>query len=55
MRKPESDRNIVYTKIFGSTLKGFQLKSLILECLGVEVRTFIHHNMYDNNNYNHYL
>ncbi|XP_022181369.1 methyl farnesoate epoxidase-like [Myzus persicae] len=37
MRKPESDPNVVYTNIFGSTIKGFQLKDLILKCLGVEV------------------
>jgi len=41
MRKPKFDENIVYINIFGCTLKGFELKELILKCLGVEVREFI--------------
>lgn len=40
MCKPESDRNVFYTNIFESAINGFQLKDLILQCLGVEVCIF---------------
>lgn len=42
MRKSEFDKNFVYTNIFESTVEGFELKELILKCLGVEVCKYLH-------------